>query len=255
MTEAAVTVDGFLDRRLAIRQPARGAHRAGLDAVLLAAAVPEESEGVVVDLGAGVGVAGLAVAARIAAVRIALVERDGDAAALARRNAAENEAAVGDRVRVIEADVRDADALARSGLGQHAAQVVLFNPPFHPAERVRASPSAARAAAHVAEADDLVQWMKAAARLTHPQGLMLLIHRADELPRILEAIGPRFGSLSMLPIQPRADAPAHRVLVAGRPQGRAPFSLRPPLVLHGGDGRFLPQAEAVMRGAGLGVRW
>ena len=50
--------DGFLGNKLTIEQPAIGAHRAGLDAVLLAAALPDGTAGQVVDLGAGVGIAG-----------------------------------------------------------------------------------------------------------------------------------------------------------------------------------------------------
>ena len=41
-TGEEITDDGFLDGRLKVLQPAKG-YRAGLDAVLLAAAVPERS--------------------------------------------------------------------------------------------------------------------------------------------------------------------------------------------------------------------
>ena len=56
--DAAIAEDAFLGGRIRLRQPRRG-HRAGTDAVLLAAlAAPREGE-TVYDLGAGVGAVGL----------------------------------------------------------------------------------------------------------------------------------------------------------------------------------------------------
>ena len=39
-SETDITQDGFLDNSFVVLQPKKGAHRAGLDAVLLAACVP-----------------------------------------------------------------------------------------------------------------------------------------------------------------------------------------------------------------------
>ena len=59
-----VTDDGVLGGRLKLLQPRRG-HRFGHDAILLAAAVAAEPGEHTVDLGAGVGAAGLALAQRV----------------------------------------------------------------------------------------------------------------------------------------------------------------------------------------------
>ena len=53
--------DFFLGRQLRLRQLAHG-HRAGTDAALLAAAAPAHIDGLALDVGAGVGAAGLALA-------------------------------------------------------------------------------------------------------------------------------------------------------------------------------------------------
>src|SRR5580692_1659577 len=91
MSELAgdVTEDAFLGGRLRLRQP-RSGHRAGHDAMLLAAATLARSGDRVVDFGAGVGAAGLAVATRVAGIELVLVEIDSRLAALARGNAAAN---------------------------------------------------------------------------------------------------------------------------------------------------------------------
>src|SRR3954469_16204291 len=84
-----LTEDAFLGGQLRLRQPKSG-HRAGHDAMLLAAATPAHSGDRVVDLGAGVGAAGLAVAKRVAGIELVLVEIDERLASLARGNAASN---------------------------------------------------------------------------------------------------------------------------------------------------------------------
>src|SRR6266568_7431964 len=91
MTERSgdCTEDGFLGGQLRLRQPKSG-HRAGHDAILLAAATSARPGDRVVDFGAGVGVAGLAVAKRVAGIEIILVEIDSRLADLARENSVSN---------------------------------------------------------------------------------------------------------------------------------------------------------------------
>src|SRR5689334_10045439 len=81
--------DSFLGGRLRLRQLKTG-HRAGHDAMLLAAATSARAGHRVVDLGAGVGAAGLALARRVEGIDLALVDIDETLAVLARSNAAAN---------------------------------------------------------------------------------------------------------------------------------------------------------------------
>ena len=159
------------------------------------------------------------------------------------------------RVRVVTVDLLDAAARAAAGLPQNRFEHVIANPPFHPADRGRASPHAVRAAAHLLTEGDLDRWMRAAAALLHPRGTLTVIYRADELPRLLAAIGARFGGLVVLPVHPRLGTPASRVIVKARPQSAAPFRLLPGFVLHHADGGYRADAEAVLRGAPLPVDW
>src|SRR3982074_1085626 len=69
------TEDAFLGGRLRVGQPKSG-HRAGHAAMLLAPAPPARPGDRVVDFGAGIGAAGLAVARRVAGIEIILVEID-----------------------------------------------------------------------------------------------------------------------------------------------------------------------------------
>lgn len=246
----ATVEDALLGGTLRLRQPARG-HRAGTDAVLLAAAAPVEGAATIVDLGAGVGTVGLILAARHPRSQVVLVERDPALAAIAGSNAGLN--GLEARVRCICADITaPARDLAEAGLAERMADLVVSNPPFLEGGRARSSPLASREAAHVMPSrTGLAAWVKAARRLLRPRGRLVMIHRADALPAMLDALRTGFGGVMIRPVHPHADQPAIRVIVSAIAQAKAPAGLLPGLVLHGPDGRFTPEAEAIHRGAPL----
>src|SRR5450631_1775339 len=127
-----ISEDAVLGGRLRLRQPKRG-HRVGHDAILLAAATGGRAGERAVDLGAGVGAAGLALALRVEGLNVTLVEIDPALCALAADNARLNR--LDDRVRVLLADAGNVEALP-----QASADRVLMNPPFNDAARANVSP-------------------------------------------------------------------------------------------------------------------
>ena len=247
----AVATDRLLGGRLLLRQPAQG-HRAGTDAVLLAAAAPEAPAGDVVDLGAATGAVGLALAMRAPEARVRLVEIDPALAEIATENVRLND--VQGRVTVCATDVLAAAARKAAGLEDGSADLVLTNPPYLDAARARSSPQAGRALAQVIPEGGLAGRMKAAGKLLRPKGILIAIHRADATPALLAACEGRLGAISVLPVHPRADQPASRVLLRAVKGSRGPFTLHPGLVLHDAGGTFTPLAEAVHRGEAL-VPW
>src|SRR4051794_29119914 len=72
--EAGETLDAFHRGAFHLVQPSNGGHRAGMDAMMLAAAVPSGFAGRLADFGAGAGAAGLAVATRCPGASVVLVE-------------------------------------------------------------------------------------------------------------------------------------------------------------------------------------
>ncbi|MBV9066899.1 MAG: methyltransferase [Methylobacteriaceae bacterium] len=246
MDEGGLTTDAFLAGALRLQQPAAG-HRAGTDAVLLAAAIPANARGLAVDAGAGVGAAGLATALAAPELRVALLEREPALAALAHANIEINRLI--DRAFVAEADLLSAESYIGAGLARGSADFVLTNPPFFSSEKIRVSPDRNKAAAHVIGAGGIGAWVKACLALLKPSGTFLIIHRADALAEILRALSSSAGALIVLPIHPRADRPATRILVRGLKGRRTPPVLAPPLILHDGDGTFAPFAAALHRGS------
>jgi tRNA1(Val) A37 N6-methylase TrmN6 len=249
MTELAseLTEDAFLGGRLRLRQPKSG-HRAGHDAMLLAAATPARSGDRVVDFGAGVGAAGLAVARRVAGIKIVLVELDGRLAELARGNAASN----GIEANVVAMDIASsAEAFVAAGLIPDGVDVVLMNPPFNDPARHRSSPNKSREIAHMADAATLENWMHAARRILKSGGVLTLIWRADGLTQVLAALDRGFGSLAILPVHGNAATAATRVLIRAIKGGRAPTALYPGLMLNDESGVPNKQVQEILAGEGV----
>ena len=249
-----LTEDRWLGGRLRLLQPKRG-HRVGTDAALLVAATGAP-EGRIVDVGAGVGAAGLALAQRVPRASADLVELDPELARLAESNAAHN--GLQARTRILRLDVLSSRERREAGLADTLADCVVTNPPFFDAKAVRASPDEGKARAHVlagAEAGaTLADWIQASLAILAPGGRFVMIHRPDALALILAAIGSRLGALALLPVHPTIGASAHRLLISGVKGSNAPLRLAPALVLHGVDGRLTAEADAIHRGERL-IDW
>ncbi|HZQ39231.1 MAG TPA: methyltransferase [Rhizomicrobium sp.] len=125
----------FLDGKVRVAQPESG-FRSGLDAVMLAAAVPAQAGQTALELGAGAGTASLCLLARVPGVVLTGVEIDKNLAALARDNAAAN----GVQAAFVSADIFALPSELKRDFDQ-----VFCNPPFHGEGQV--SPDVSRAAA------------------------------------------------------------------------------------------------------------
>jgi tRNA1(Val) A37 N6-methylase TrmN6 len=261
--DASVTVDTFLGDALTIVQPAQG-YRAGLDAVLLAAACGATGgkNARVLDVGAGVGVAGLCVARRVPDAHVTLVEREPALAELSRQNIDRN--GFQDRARVVELDVAAGGAVVHRppidvtsdgprvlpGAFTH----VIANPPYF-AHGQGTSPSARlKATSHQMAGGDLDAWFRFIATAASKDGVATMIHRAEALGVLVDGLGRRFGALRVLPLYPRAGDAAHRVIVQGRKGSRAPLVLLPGMALHGDGNAFVERIDAVLRG-GAALDW
>ncbi len=240
------TQDAFLGGKLHLRQPKSG-HRAGHDAMLLAAATPARSGDRVVEFGAGVGAAGLAVAKRVAGIKLVLVEIDEGLAELARGNAVSNAIAAD----LIVLDVTSGPgAFEAAGLSVDSADVVLMNPPFNDSARHRASPDKARASAHVATPATLESWIHASRRILKSGGVLAMIWRADGIAEVLAALDRGFGGLAIVPVHADATSPAIRLLVRAIKGGKAPTRVEPALILNDEFARPNQKAQDILAGKG-----
>lgn len=233
-------IETFLGGKVVVRQPEQG-FRGGLDAVMLAAAIPDGGA-TALELGSGAGTASLCLAARRPDLTIIGVEIDPAMAALAGENAAANGR---DRAQFTVADI-----FALPGSLKRDFDRVFCNPPFHGPGR--ASPDAARAMA-LQDSGNLADWLRIGLQRTVSGGIFTTIVRADRLPEALAAM-PGQG-ISLFPLWPKAGEPARRILVQAVKGSRTPPQLLAGLILHLPDGAHSPESQAVLwDGAALALQ-
>lgn len=239
------TDDAFLGGRLRVLQSKSG-YRAGLDAVMLAAAVPARPGERIVEAGIGAGAAALCLASRIGGLAITGIEIEAGAAALARRNAARNGFA--ETIKVLEADLaRPGDAMRALGLEQASFDHAMANPPFYARAAARLPADPGKARAHMRDGELLERWMRLCAGLVRARGTITMILPAALLAEAMALFAGRTGALAIFPLFPREGAAASRVIIQGVKGSRAAPRLMPGLVLHGMGSDFTPQAEAILR--------
>ncbi len=240
-----VTHDAALGGRLRLTQPKRG-HRFGHDAILLAAAVPAKSGDRVVDLGAGIGAAGLAVATRVPGIDVTLVEIEPALVALASGNIADNgfsESACAVALDVTASEAEFNAAGLRAGQFDH----VMMNPPFNDTT-LQASPDALRRRAHSSTEITLPMWIACAGRLLRDGGTLTLIWRAERLDDACAAL-TGLGATCVLPIHSVAGELAIRVICRTAKGAGGDLVKLPGFDLNDADKQETAPARAVLRDA------
>jgi tRNA1(Val) A37 N6-methylase TrmN6 len=235
-----LTRDEFLGGAIVALQPGTGHHRAGIEAVVLAGALPHDFTGIVVDLGAGAGIAGMCAVARHPGRSAVLVERDPELTAAAREALTlPANRAFASRVRVVESDIAAASVTG--------ADAVLMNPPFYAPGQADAARAPAREAAHVLGEGGIARWFDAAARCLRPGGIVIAVGRAADLSAMLAGAGA-FGAIGVLPVVPRPGMEAHRVLVRGKLRAEGDTKILTPIAFHSAEGPFRPEIDRLLRG-------
>lgn len=243
--QKAITQDYLLGGRIQIRQPAEG-YRVAIDPIFLAASIQPEPGGTILDIGAGVGAASLCLAARIPDCRITGLEPQREAVRLAFDNIILN--SMRDRVEILAGDLLRPPPRLAAGTFAH----VMANPPYLENADHTPSSTAQKARSHGEGEAALEHWVRFALLMVRPKGTVTFIHRADRIDMLLSYFAGKMGNIVIYPLWPGQDKPAKRVLVQGCKNANGSARLLSGMILHGSDGRFTPQAEAVLRdGAGL----
>jgi tRNA1(Val) A37 N6-methylase TrmN6 len=233
-----VSTDQLLGNRLTLLQPQDG-YRAAIDPVLLAAAVPAVAGQRVLDLGCGVGTAGLCLAVRVPGVSVLGLDLQGDLITLARRNAVANGLEV--RVTFAAGDVLD--------FREIDFDHVLVNPPYLARAKASISPNPIKATANVEGDARLADWAAAAIAAAKTGGSVTFIHRADRGDELLGLMQMGLGDLKLLKLLPKIDAAPKRIICQGIKGAATGVQELAPWILHAPEGKFTPQTEAILRDA------
>lgn len=236
------TEDRILGGRITLRQPEDG-FRAGIDPVFLAAACAAKEGNKVLDVGSGTGAAALCLKARIPGVSLVCLDISAQALEMAKESA---------ELSGLTEDVTFLVCDVLAGKLKHPDQpfdAILTNPPFHDPGSSRAEPGSARARATVLADDDHQKWFATCMAALKSRGSIYTVFRADRIDLLLGILSPLAGDIRLLPLWPKAGAPAKRILVRATKGAKAPVTLLPGIVLHRLDGSYTEAADAILRQA------
>ena len=184
----------------------------------------------VCDLGAGTGLLGLLLLARQAELSVTDVEIQADACDLARRTAEIN--GLGDRVSVVQADLRDLSRLPRS-----VFDAVVSNPPYFAPGTGAVSDDAVRSAARSEVLCTLEDVCAAAARLLTFGGRFSLVFRPDRLAELFALLQKhRLEPKRLRFVHHTASAAPSLLLLESRLGGKPGLTVEPPLLMKDAQG-------------------
>jgi len=236
-----------LDKHVQLHQ-APGGFRTSMDSIMLAAACPVKAGQNVLDLGCGVGSAGLCVLYRTQSTELLGVDIQADHIELAQKNASLN--GMAERSSFLCADIRD---LKRNDIDTF--DHVICNPPYKEAGTHKHSPSPAKAQAmgHADEDISLRSWIDCAWRHIKGQGSLTIVHEAEQCDSIMHGLysargGRRFGRVEIIPLYPRIGSAAKRVIIRAWKHKKGGSRILYGIALHNTDGSYTSEADTILRG-------
>lgn len=208
-----------------------GCDRFSTDPLLLAAFAAPPTGSRVVDLGAGVGPAGLALLLRLpeAGLSVTAIDRDPELVDAARENA--RRLGLGGRFAGLSADL--ADVRGHTDMAPESFAYALANPPYRAMGSGREPPAPGRLAARFEALGTMGTFIAAAAYALKNQGRLALVGPAERLAEMMALLRERrLEPKRLVAVHPLPDRPARRALVEARKNGRPGLRIEPPLVMY-----------------------
>lgn len=214
--------------------------RPGTDTFLLSS-LPRLRPGLgVCDLGCGTGLLGLLLMQRQPDLRIAGLDIQPEAAALARRAAAEN--GLTERLDFRCGDLRQVRGIFPTG----CFDLVVCNPPYYPPAGGKLSADGARRTARSETEASLADLCAAASYLLRWGGKFCLVHKPERLADVLCALRNAGTEAKRLRfVHSRAADPPSLFLAEGCRGGRPGITVEPPLILQNGGGTPTAELNAI----------
>lgn len=214
--------------------------RPGTDTFLLSS-LPRLRPGLrVCDLGCGTGLLGLLLMQRQPDLRVAGLDIQPEAAALARRAAAEN--GLTERLDFRCGDLRQVRGIFPTG----CFDLVVCNPPYYPPAGGKLSADDARRTARSETEASLADLCAAASYLLRWGGKFCLVHKPERLADVLCGLRNAGTEAKRLRfVHSWAADPPSLFLAEGCRGGRPGITVEPPLILQNGDGTPTAELNAI----------
>ncbi len=212
----------------------------GMDAVLLTAFVRVKKGDRCLDLGCGNGVIPLLLSGRTQGDSFTGLEIQSDIAEMAGRSVAYN--GVGDRVRIVEGDIREAVSL----FGASVFDVVTSNPPYLTKSHGLVNPTDHKAIARHELKCTLEELIDSATRLLKPGGHFFMVHRPFRLAEIIcRMTEHKLEPKRMRLVYPYVDKEPNMVLIEGVRGGNARLAVEPPLIVYEREHVYTEEVRAL----------
>jgi tRNA1(Val) A37 N6-methylase TrmN6 len=230
------TEDTILGGQIKLLQPKNG-YRIAIDPVLLAHFANVRPYQKILDVGCGVGTVSLILKAKEKLAKITAIDIDDKMCYACRRNSQINSLDIEIKNIGIENIRKDAS------LQNKLFDYVVTNPPFFKPQSSKISESEAKRLSNF-ETVSLEDWVKSCIKKLKNKGTFLIIHRASRIDDILCALKNIAGSIVIIPIFPKKDCNANRVIVQASKTGKAETKICSGIVAHNDDGSY---SEAMCR--------
>ena len=229
-------IDDFFSGKIKLLQTS---YKTTSDAVFLGASVECRPGGKILDVGTGNGAVAMIAAyhhpfASVTGIDINAAEIDNAVAGAALNNLT---------VRFLCADIK------KNPLATESFDVVVSNPPFF--KRGTPSRSDTKKLAHHENNITLTEWVSFCVRRVARRGYVYLLTDNVRVPEIVAVLSAKCGGMVLFPLYSKRDAEPRRFIIRARKESREPFALAKGMILHGEDGIFTSEADAVLRGGGF----
>jgi tRNA1(Val) A37 N6-methylase TrmN6 len=234
--------DYILGNKILIKQPKQG-YRAGIDPIILAAAMQPNKGDTVLDIGTGVATAALCLATRINDIKITGIEQQRNLVRFATDNVRFNN--FHDRIEIISGDLMSPPPRLSGGTFAH----VMANPPYFEHEKTRPSPYESKAISNQEGSATLEQWLRFCLLMIKPKGTITFIYRAERIDELMSYFYNKLGDIKIMPLWPCYQKSAKLVLIKGVKGSYGKCELLRGLSLHQPNGYYTNEAEEILRNA------
>lgn len=230
------TIDVFGRGSFFLVQPKKMAHKAGLDAMLLASCVPDNFKGKCADFGSGAGAAALAVLARCSQAHVTLIENSDIMVEYAKKTLSLPENYnLAKRANIVQANITaPGKERQKSGLQENSFDFIIMNPPYNNSASNQ-SKYELRALAHVKTKNLFEDWLKTAACSLKAKGYIAIIAKSCSLYEILAACNKRFGNINIYPIYPHQNTDNLRLLFVAQKNSLGATKIKAPIYIREQD--------------------
>jgi len=212
-----------------------GGYRFSMDPLLLAAFAGARKGARVLDLGAGCGVAGLALLLRCGDAGMRLTGYEIDPAMVSAAGENVRLLDMADGARMVEGDVRA--IREHPDIAPESFDLVLCNPPYRDPSSGRVPPAEGRLRARFETGGEFSDFAAAAAYALKNRGRFAVVFLAERLAAVMDALGERrLAPKRLLFVHSRMEEPARLALVECVKNGSPGLAVEPPLALYDGMG-------------------